>query len=52
MGANDQAATSLPSPSPHRAYRVTKAQPEREDPDGARARADGLNPLPSQPCLP
>ncbi|XP_023618115.1 FXYD domain-containing ion transport regulator 5 isoform X2 [Myotis lucifugus] len=43
---------SLPSPSLHRAYRVTKAQPEREDPDGARARADGLNPLPSQPCLP
>ncbi|XP_023618117.1 FXYD domain-containing ion transport regulator 5 isoform X5 [Myotis lucifugus] len=36
----------------NRAYRVTKAQPEREDPDGARARADGLNPLPSQPCLP
>ncbi|XP_036202432.1 FXYD domain-containing ion transport regulator 5 isoform X2 [Myotis myotis] len=36
----------------NRAYRVTKAQPEREDPDGARARTDGLNPLPSQPCLP
>ncbi|XP_005862525.2 PREDICTED: FXYD domain-containing ion transport regulator 5 isoform X2 [Myotis brandtii] len=36
----------------NRAYSVTKAQPEREDPDGARARADGLNPLPSQPCLP
>ncbi|CAK6436931.1 unnamed protein product [Pipistrellus nathusii] len=31
----------------NRAYRVTKAQPEREDPDGARA--DGRNPLPSQP---
>ncbi|XP_054567259.1 FXYD domain-containing ion transport regulator 5 [Eptesicus fuscus] len=33
----------------NRAYRVTKAQPEREDPDGARA--DGQNLLPSQPCL-
>ncbi|XP_023379956.1 FXYD domain-containing ion transport regulator 5 isoform X3 [Pteropus vampyrus] len=37
----------------NRAYSImSKAQLEREDTDGARARADGLSPLPSQPSLP